>query len=697
MRGAACGRWRSFRQFFSLVQFRFSARRLAGTLVGHREKSDMHPRYPLAAGALALLAAFPTFPAVAADREGEAVVVTATRFSETDTSVAANVSIITRQDIRQTPAQNLPALLGSKAGVDVGQLGGALGRNATIDMRGFGSTATSNTLILVDGLRVNPVDMGSIIWSSIPLESVERIEIIRGSGTVLYGDGATGGVINIITNKSGLAVAGVTATLGSYGYHGADVQLANGNDKAYYNLFVNYADADGYRDNSQQDQRAASGRVGLLLDGGEVFTDFAVYKESSGLPGYLFNSAYRSDPRRTRFPNDVEDRDGYRIRPGVSYRLNDRLTLEGELAFEHQKLAAVYASTATASDRSRDTTALTPRLRWRHDLAAMPSETVFGFDYYDGKVNSDNSGFADQSASQESSALYLQNTTKLTQNLSLTLGGRSQRVIQKADQQAYAPWFSPAASGQATRTRQAYDAGLAYATAGWRVYGKTGTTFRFANVDELFGYDPVLGVPVFAGDIRPQHGRINEIGGSVALAAVKLRGSLYQLDLTDEIGFDGTLFANTNFAPTRRKGAELEADWKLAESLRATLSYAYTDARFRSGAYAGKTIPLAPRDQAGAQLTWNGGRLGSYSAAARYVGERRYGSDFANAQGMLAGYTTLDLQAVWKLKPWTISAKVLNATDKKYSPFAGYSAFYNDTYYYPADGRSFFASARYDF
>ncbi len=626
-----------------------------------------------------------------------AVVVTATRFNEVDPGVAANISVITRQDIRNTPATNLPDVLSTRAGVDVRQLGGAMGRDATVDIRGFGATATSNTLILVDGLRLNPVDLGAIIWSSIPLESVERIEIIRGSGTVLYGDGATGGVINIITDKSGRARAAATATLGSYGYRGADVQLANGNDKAYYNLFASHADANGYRDNGQQDQQAASGRVGWLLDRGEVFADFAVYKESAGQPGAIFSAAYRNDPTSTRTPSDTTERNGYRIRPSVSYRMNDRLTLEAELAQEHQELDSKYVNFASASDRTRDTTAFTPRLRWRHDLGALPSETVVGFDYYDGKVTADNTGFANQHASQESSAFYLQNITKFSQDLSLTLGSRTQRMKQTARQDAYAPFFSPAVSGRATRTKTAYDLGLSYARDDWRVYGKTGTSFRYANLDELFGFDPLTGLPVFAGDLKPQHGTTNEIGGSVAVGPATIRGSIYQLDLDDEIGYDASLFANINLPKTRRKGAELEGDWKIAESLQARLSYAYTDAEFREGVYSGNEIPLVPRNLASAQLTWNAGSAGSYSAAARHVGERRYLNDFANAQGMLSGYTTLDLQAVWNLKPWKITAKLINALDKKYSPNAGYDAGRNDTFYYPADPRSFFVSGRYDF
>lgn len=373
--------------------------------------------YPRCSSALLTLALSAALPVAADDVLSDAVIVTATRFAEADPAVAANVSVITRQDIRNTPAQNLPDLLATRAGVGVSQLGGAMGRNATVDLRGFGATATSNTLILVDGQRANPVDMGSIIWSSIPLESVERIEIVRGAGTVLYGDGASGGVINIVTNKSGKRAAALTASVGSYGYRGADLLLAGGGEQAYYNLFVNSASADGYRDNSQQDQQAASGRVGWRLERGEAFADFAVYQESNGLPGSVFSAAYADDPRATRSPYDSERRDGYRLRPGLSYQVNERLTLEGELGFEHQDLQADYVASQSASRRLRDTASFTPRLRWRHDVGLLPSETVTGFDYYDGEIDADNSGFASQGATQQSAALYLQNVTDLSEQL----------------------------------------------------------------------------------------------------------------------------------------------------------------------------------------------------------------------------------------------------------------------------------------
>ncbi len=655
----------------------------------------MHRHFKHAALVAAVLS---TFSVHAADEsELTQVIVTATRFSESALKTASNVTVITAEDIRNSPAMNLPDVLKGAAGIDVRPLYGNVGIDATVDMRGFGDTASSNTLILLDGQRLNPIDAGGISWSAIPLNSIRRIEIIRGAGTVLYGDQASGGVINIITDKSGSPVASVTATGGSYGYRGADANLAGGNEQAYFNLATHYADADGWRDNSETNQQSLSGRIGLHLPSGEAFLDFASYKDKSGLPGSLLSAAYQSNPNSARTPFDSQDRIGYRLRPGVSFKLSDTATIEAELSDANEKYHSNNVSFGSTFDRTRDTHSFTPRLRWQHGLGSLSSETVIGVDYYSGEVKGISSTYAAQGAKQISKALYLQNTTELDQFWGVTLGARRQRMDQRAHQDAYAPFFLPAFSGDSIRSRNAYDLGLVYQTSGWRAYGKAGTTFRFANTDELFGFDPFTGNPVFAGSLNPQHGTIREIGASFTQGELRGKASLYQLKLTDEIGFDGAAFANVNLAPTRRNGVETELDWHLAANLRARFSYTYTDAIFRDGAYAGKQVPLVPHNKTSAQLTWKDGAIGTYSVVANYVGERIYSGDFANIRGKLPAYGTMDLQGSWDLKPWTITAKLLNAFDKRYASSGGYSTFYSDHYYFPADARSLFVSARYMF
>ena len=169
-----------------------------------------NPSY-LASSLAGMIACCPANP-VDANEKSAPIIVIATRDQEN-----INTQIIDSEQIRQSPARTLPELLSLEAGIFSRSLYGNNATRATIDIRGFGATSAQNTLILVDGRRLNDVDLAAVDFSAIPLANIERVEIMRGGGAVLYGDGAVGGTINIITKQP--------ATLGSTG----QVELAAGN------------------------------------------------------------------------------------------------------------------------------------------------------------------------------------------------------------------------------------------------------------------------------------------------------------------------------------------------------------------------------------------------------------------------------------------------------------------------------------
>ena len=115
-----------------------------------------------------------------------------------------STSVITAEEIARSPSHSLQDILSREPGVQVTNLfGGVNGARSVVDMRGFGATAGSNTLILINGRRLNDLDIAAVDLAAIPRDSIERVEITRGnSGAVLYGDGAVGGVINIVTKSS---------------------------------------------------------------------------------------------------------------------------------------------------------------------------------------------------------------------------------------------------------------------------------------------------------------------------------------------------------------------------------------------------------------------------------------------------------------------------------------------------------------
>jgi len=304
---------------------------------------------------MALLPAFAISAAIAQPiSQLDTVVVSATRFAEKSPAVAGNISIISREDIRNSAARSIPDLLKSSAGVSVTPLYGNMGIDATVDLRGFGDVAGHNTLILIDGQRMNPIDMSAIDWSIIPLSSIERIEIMRGAGTVLYGDRATGGVINIVTDKSARNAASAAVGFGSFNSQTVDGEISVGGNEGYANLKAHYGNTDGWRKNSQADQKSLAGRLGWAFSRADVFTDFAIYTESSGAPGSIAERIYRTDPKQARNPLDTQRKDGYRVRPGVAVQFSDSLRFEAEVSVDHADqhsrifpLAALLTGNAT--------------------------------------------------------------------------------------------------------------------------------------------------------------------------------------------------------------------------------------------------------------------------------------------------------------------------------------------------------------
>ena len=162
----------------------------------------MYPDRSIAAAALALLAAIPASPVLAdeTDSEAEAIVVTATRQATRASELLSDVSVIERADIEKAGSlETLGELLSREGGVEFSSLG-APGSASSIYIRGANA---GHTLLLIDGVRVGSATMGAPTFSALPLAQIERIEILKGSASSLYGSDAIGGVIHVITRKGG--------------------------------------------------------------------------------------------------------------------------------------------------------------------------------------------------------------------------------------------------------------------------------------------------------------------------------------------------------------------------------------------------------------------------------------------------------------------------------------------------------------
>ena len=235
------------------------------------------------------------------------VVVSASRYAEPARVLPYGVSVITADEIRAAGVANVSEAIMKLLGVP-GQLDLAGGNNYAVDLRGFGSTSFSNQVVIVDGMRLNDDEGVSPNLSAVPIESVDRIEIMRGVGAVQYGAGATGGVI-VITTKAGKGFvrqnsAVVSAEVGTLGL--VDERASAVLNAGDFSLDVAGQDrrSSGNRDNFASDNTSVSvtgqwstDRLRLGFRGGNS-------SMQSGLPGSLTAAQFAADPTQTNNPND---------------------------------------------------------------------------------------------------------------------------------------------------------------------------------------------------------------------------------------------------------------------------------------------------------------------------------------------------------------------------------------------------------
>src|SRR4051812_22190531 len=261
--------------------------------------------------------------------QDDAVVINATRFPQDVSSLPASVSVITRQDIDRTAARTLPELLNEQTGFTMKDLFGNNAASTFVDLRGFGATGPQNTLILLDGRRLNDFDLSGVQWSSIPLSSIDRIEILRGTGAVLYGDNASMGVVNIISRSPlqpgrSLDVYGRVASYQTVeGQLGASVA----NERVGVNASVYGYRSDGYRQNNRNEQVNTNLNARWALGSGALDLRLGTDRQHLRLPGGRFVQPsigldeYASDARGTSTPLDYASRDGNRAGITLSQRL----------------------------------------------------------------------------------------------------------------------------------------------------------------------------------------------------------------------------------------------------------------------------------------------------------------------------------------------------------------------------------------
>jgi vitamin B12 transporter len=583
------------------------------------------------------------------------VVVTGTRTAITADQSLAAVEVIDRAQIERSQAHSLQELLRGRAGIALAHQGGR-GKVSTLFLRG---TESDHTLFLIDGVRVGSATSGLTALQDLPLELIERIEIVRGPRSSLYGSEAIGGVIQVFTRGArqgthvraylgagshGLREAGAgldaggTLRNGMRGWFGVDAthqsdEGINACRGSATPLFAGCGmdhpdpDRDGYRNN------AVSLRGGL--DFSEAWKADAHAMRAEG------HSEYDGDPAWGLPDNSdtVQQVVGGRVRYAgrrVALQLTAGRNTDTSDNFVGNAPTDGFATHRDSAGLQADVTLATGQLLtvgadWARDAGGV----IGGFSAFDA-YRSNRAGFAQYQGRLETSHFGKHD---------VQLSARHDENSQFGDHDTGSfAWGMDAAHGL-------------------RFTASYGTAFKAPSFNEL--YFPFYGNP----DLRPETSRSAELGIAQKHAGWHWQLNAYQTTIDDLIVYDPTIFVANNIESARIRGAELGAGATLA-GWDVNAQATFMDPRNHSTSAHDRLLPRRSRRTARIDADRS---LGGWRVGASVIAQGRRFDDVQNAIPM-GGYATVDLRAERALGAgWTLQAGLHNAFDRFYET----AAFYN--------------------
>jgi len=578
-----------------------------------------------------------------------------TRATPLQTPAPASVAVISREQIEISAASSLVDVLRTQAGLQIQDTLGD-GNRVSLSFRGFGANAANNTLVLVDGRRLNNPSQEAANLNSVPLSNIERIEIIRGAGSVLYGDQAVGGVINIITRQPSENEGYLETSRGSHdleAYRGHfNQQLGHG-----FSLYGSGESrhTDGYRDNNNASYSNAFGRLRYDHDNGWALYEQQSIDDELRYPGRLTETQRRADRKAAGSPQDFNDSKTQVQRLAFQQNLGTHWTADFDYSYrDSDGIGALFASPFIQGTRVES---LSPRLtgHWNSDFGR--GEWLLGHDH----ISSDyelSSVFGDTRSRQTLRDWYSQLSQPLYRDLTLTLGYRTSEAEDRDNAVARAH----------TDREDSSSIGLNWQAARQvRLFLKREDVLRFANVEDNAFTLPDVDF------LKPQTGTSWETGAEWQDGVQRYQLSLYRLDLEDELLFDPLNFVTINLDKTRRDGLLLEGQRQLTERLSLNGQYSFTDARYRAGAFEGNDVPWVARHTAGMSLSYQLLKGLTGYVESNYTGPRYLAGDDGHALGREGGYTLFNLGLNYDYEQFNAKLRVNNLTGKRYDSYASYA------------------------
>jgi len=593
-----------------------------------------------------------SFSVSGAEQSIEKITVTANKFEQSINDVLASVNVIERAEIEASNVRDLPTLLSTRVGFQVNPNGG-FGQNTGVSLRGTGS---GDTLILIDGVRTGSATLGQKALNNVPLNSIERIEIIKGSRAAVYGSDALAGVINIITRESDNL--SLSATFGSDSYQNYQVAGSVKSDDITTAFNAGFEKTDNFdvlQGVAPDEDGYENKNLGFKVNYTDAhYGDFKLLGQySEGYADY--------DSRFSPVDSTIERDDfkNYQLSAGWSKNYTNQ-THSIDLALSTDDSDNTYVDFSVGPTTS---TFITKRTQIDYNGQYLLSNELNisgGINWYNDDVSHSSQLFVEDS--RDVLAVFVgayYDADKVLANLTV----RQDDDEQFGDETTYTAAAGYHLSEDAT----------------FRISQSTG--FKAPTFNDL--YYPLYGNP----DLQPEKSVNRELGLSVDFDIAQVDVAIFRNDIEDKIDYDAN-FALANIDEARYEGVEFSLSQQFF-GFDSNLNFAYLSAE-------DEETGAELRNVAKRTFNWElAKQFGAFDASL----DMQYRSDRQGAVTRLGSYTLWNLAGNYQVNEHIeVSLRVENLFDKEYNAVDSNADFTTgEVYYYNTPERRFFAGASYQF
>ncbi len=521
----------------------------------------------------------------------ETVTISANPIETDEKKATFTTEVYTKKDIEQSKSKDIYDFLSSQTSVNVmPSFGNTFSQS--LDIRGYGiENGNQNLVVVVNGRRLNNVDMSSQLLSSIPLESVEKIEILKGSGSVRYGDGANSGVINIVTDKKNANY--IKTYLGNNTSKGGVVSLGYGNEYVIANAYVDYNSTDGNLRNAKDEENDSYIKnksfsvVFTPIESLELSVARTYSNMSTKYGSPITLDKYKKDPSYTARFNE-QYLSSYVTSVGARYDFNPNFWIDANLSDEDK-----ISKFGTSSDTQYNYKSYSSTVNYKDDIF----KATAGVDGFKGdRFNFASTwGTPENNTKKENLAGFVSLELDALDDLTISTGARREKV-----EYEYKPFAQK--NLEQKDYLNAYDLGVNYRlTENQSIFANYNRSFQSPDIDRFFTTDWITMATSFNGFIEPAKVHNYTIGYNNIQENNKLKISLFRANLTNEIYYynSGNWMIpsyNTNIDKSHKYGLEIYDKFLINESLFTSLNYSYVKAKIDNenegkGAYDGKDLP----------------------------------------------------------------------------------------------------------